>query len=230
MRAGASPVIHHRQFRQPHRQLRHHDVLKDSHVRKLVPYFETDVIAKKRVYQFEFLFFFFRFASFHFVHRLYPSIFLNSASSIMGTPKCTALSSFDPGSAPATTKSVFLLTEEVTRPPAASIRARASSRVMPGSDPVKTNCFPANLSSPAFAAPRDGSTLSVRTPASRRRRHKSLLPGSSNQSRMLCAMVKPISRTSSRSSTVASPRRSSEPNCRARIPAVRSPTCRIPRP
>src|SRR5438876_4002040 len=168
MRAGASPVIHHRQFRQPHRQLRHHDVLKDSHVRKLVPYFETDVIAKKGVYQFEFLCFFFLFGSFHFVHRHYPSIFLNSASSITGTPKCTALSSFDPGSAPATTKSVFLLTEVVTRPPLVSIRARASSRVMPGSDPVNTNCLPANLLSVGFPAPPGCSSLSVRTPASRR--------------------------------------------------------------
>src|SRR5882762_2541213 len=200
MGALPSPVIHHGKFRQPDRQLRHDDVLKDSHVGQFVAIFETDVIAKERVHQFEFLLLFFRLTRFLLIHWLYPSIFLNSASSMTGTPSSTALSSFDPGSAPATTKLVFLLTEDVTRPPLVSIRARASSRVMPGSDPVNTNCWPANLSSARFPARPVGSSRSVRTPASPRRRHKSLFPGSSNQSRILCAMVNPISWTSSSSS------------------------------
>src|SRR6266550_3285163 len=221
MRTLPSPVIDHGEFRQPDGQLRHDDVLKDSHVGEFVAYFETDVIAKERVHQLEFLFLFFLLTRFHLIHRHYPNIFLNSVSSITGTPNSTALSSFDPGSAPATTKSVFLLTEVVTRPPLVSIRARASSRVMPGSDPVNTNCLPANLSSACFPAPPVWASLWVRTPASRRRRHKSLFPGSSNQSRILWAMVNPISWISSSSSTVAWPKRSSEPNCRASIPAVR---------
>src|SRR5260221_231061 len=145
MRAATSPVINHGELRQPDGQLRHHDILKNSHVRQLVAYFETHVIAKECIHQFQFMFLFFLLIRSHFFHRFYPSIFLNSASSTTGTSNCTALSSFDPGSAPARTKSVFLLTEDVTRPPPASINARASSRVMPGSDPVKTNCFPANL-------------------------------------------------------------------------------------
>src|SRR5579885_1407470 len=51
----------------------------------------------------------------------FGSISRNSASVRTRTPSSVALRSFDPGSAPATTKSVLRLTEEVTRPPAARI-------------------------------------------------------------------------------------------------------------
>ena len=59
-------------------------------------------------------------------------IFRNSAWSRMRTPNWRALSNFEPASAPARTKSVFLLTLPLTLPPAASIRAVASSRVIVG--------------------------------------------------------------------------------------------------
>src|SRR6266542_2495482 len=64
--------------------------------------------------------------------------------------------------------------------------------------------------------------------AASRRLHSSTLPSSSNQSRTLSATVNPISGTSSSSSTVALLSASSEPNCRARVVAVRSPTWRSP--
>src|SRR5216110_1683390 len=96
MRAISAPVIYHCQLGQPHRQLRDDDVLKNSHVRQLVTDFESDVVAEKCIHQFDF----FLLGSFH---CRYPNIFLNSLSSITGTSSSLALSSFDPGSAPART-------------------------------------------------------------------------------------------------------------------------------
>ena len=62
--------------------------------------------------------------------RLSPKASPNACSSSVFTPRSVALRSFEPGSAPATTKSVLRLTEEVTRPPAARILCSASSRVI----------------------------------------------------------------------------------------------------
>jgi len=47
----------------------------------------------------------------------YFNSFKNSSSLKTFTPNFSALSSFDPASTPATTKSVFLLTDEATSPP-----------------------------------------------------------------------------------------------------------------
>ena len=44
-------------------------------------------------------------------------------------PRLSAFASFEPASSPATTKSVFLLTDDETRPPRSSISLAASSRV-----------------------------------------------------------------------------------------------------
>src|SRR5213593_4946214 len=50
------------------------------------------------------------------------NIVRNCCSSRIGTPNFRAFSSFEPGSRPASTKSVFLLTDELMRPPRCSIR------------------------------------------------------------------------------------------------------------
>src|SRR4030095_10675245 len=50
------------------------------------------------------------------------SIPRSACSSMIDTPYSRALSSLDPGSAPATRKVVFLLTDDVTRPPHSSLR------------------------------------------------------------------------------------------------------------
>src|SRR6185312_13055053 len=73
----------------------------------------------------------------------FSSIARRAASSSVLTPSCTALSSFDPASSPATTKLVFFETEPETLPPAASMRSLASSRVRVGSVPVRTKVRPA---------------------------------------------------------------------------------------
>ena len=57
--------------------------------------------------------------------------FRNCFSSMTSTPSCTALSYFEPGFSPATTKSVFFETLEVTLAPAASAAAIDSSRHFP---------------------------------------------------------------------------------------------------
>src|SRR5271165_860114 len=80
----------------------------------------------------------------------HPHIFKNSASSMIFTPSFCALSSLEPASSPATTKSVFLLTLPLTLPPSASIFAAASSRLSVGNVPVSTKVFPANSPSAAL--------------------------------------------------------------------------------
>lgn len=54
-----------------------------------------------------------------------PSMRRSSGSSITATPSSFALSSLEPASSPATTKSVFLLTEPETLPPALLISSPA---------------------------------------------------------------------------------------------------------
>ena len=63
---------------------------------------------------------------------------LSSASLITLIPSLLAFSSLLPASSPASTKDVFLLTEPLTLPPAASISSFASVRLMEGSVPVMT--------------------------------------------------------------------------------------------
>src|SRR5271156_7149979 len=74
-------------------------------------------------------------------HDVPASTDSNPFSSSTRTPKAWAFFSFDPGSAPATTKSVLRLTDDVTRPPAAMILRSASSRVIDSSVPGSTNVF-----------------------------------------------------------------------------------------
>src|ERR1700689_1310387 len=80
-------------------------------------------------------------------------------------PSSTALSYLEPAFSPATTKLVFLETEDETLPPAARTASAASSRLRPGSVPVITTVTPASTR-PAAA---DGSNprLSGFTPAAR---------------------------------------------------------------
>src|SRR3984957_11331229 len=59
-----------------------------------------------------------------------------AASSRIGTPSSTALSYLEPAFSPATTKLVFLDTEEVTLPPACRTASAASSRLSSASVPV----------------------------------------------------------------------------------------------
>jgi len=58
------------------------------------------------------------------------------------TPSFWAFSYLEPGSEPARTKSVFLLTEEAVRPPCFSMSSLASSRVKWGRVPVRTKVLP----------------------------------------------------------------------------------------
>src|ERR1041385_4665172 len=66
----------------------------------------------------------------------------NSCSSMTFTFSFCAFSSFVPASSPASTKSVFLLTLLLALPPNDSTFAVASSRVIVGSVPVRTNVLP----------------------------------------------------------------------------------------
>src|SRR5512133_2891880 len=151
----------------------------------------------------------------------------NSASSIIFTPSFCAFSSFDPASSPATTKSVFLLTLPLTLPPAASIRAVASSRFNWGSVPVSTNVLPANA--PALARGRCNSDLKF-TSALRRRSIKFALRGSPRQRTTLSAITSPTSSQSFNWSTLAANTSSRVAKPRPRALATPAPTCRIPRP
>src|SRR5262249_6843583 len=62
----------------------------------------------------------------------------NPAPSSTGTPSARALSYFEPGLSPATTKLVLADTEEATLPPSAVTAPPASSRLSPASGPVTT--------------------------------------------------------------------------------------------
>src|SRR5207244_2905819 len=73
------------------------------------------------------------------LHAHRRSRFRNSFSSTISTPSWTALSYFDPGFSPATTKSVFFETLEVTFAPAPSAARWASSRDIASSPPALTS-------------------------------------------------------------------------------------------
>jgi len=77
-----------------------------------------------------------------FCHKNYV-IFKNSASLMIFTPSFCALSSLEPASSPARTKSVFLLTLPLTLPLSDSILAVASSRVRVGKVLVNTKVLAA---------------------------------------------------------------------------------------
>jgi hypothetical protein len=76
-----------------------------------------------------------------------------AGSSRIVRPSSTALSYLEPAFSPATTKSVFLDTEDVTLPPACRTASAASSRLKPASEPVITTETPARTR----AAAREGS-------------------------------------------------------------------------
>src|SRR5439155_7552062 len=65
-----------------------------------------------------------------------------SCSSIVSTPSWRALSYFDPGFSPTTTKSVFLETLEATRAPASRAACSASDRDIDTRPPVMTTVLP----------------------------------------------------------------------------------------
>src|SRR5436305_8694809 len=66
----------------------------------------------------------------------------NPSSSTTLTPNDFALSSFEPAPGPATTRSVFALTDPVALPPIERTRASASSRDRRSRFPVKTIVLP----------------------------------------------------------------------------------------
>ena len=96
---------------------------------------------------------------------------------------------FEPGSLPTTTYDVFFETEDVTRPPRASMAALACSRVTVSSVPVSTNCSPWNAADAMWGEP----ASSVRTPASRRREISRRLTSWANQAWTDWATAGPIS-------------------------------------
>jgi hypothetical protein len=67
----------------------------------------------------------------------------HSSSVITWIPSSVAVFSFEPAPGPATTRSVFLDTDEATLAPRLSAWALASSRVIFSSAPVKTMVLPA---------------------------------------------------------------------------------------
>src|SRR6266571_3218161 len=85
----------------------------------------------------------------------------NPASESTGTPNWTALSYFDPGLSPATTKSVFFDTDPVTFPPRSWTASFAESLLYPSSDPVMTTVTPASGRGPPAVS------SAIRTPAAR---------------------------------------------------------------
>src|SRR5208282_69040 len=121
----------------------------------------------------------------------------NPFSSSTRTPKSCAFFNFEPGSAPATTKSVLRLTDDVTRPPAAIILRSASSRVIDSSVPVSTKVLSRSAPRPSTSAGAATSRILMSRLTAFR------LRGSSKYSRMLCATSLPISRTPSKSSSGA---------------------------
>src|SRR5579875_15105 len=134
-------------------------------------------------------------------HRQVPdSIRLSSSSSIILTPYSRALRSFEPASSPATTRSVLRLTDDDTRAPAASTFCSASERVHCLSEPVRTTVLSRSGPRPDGSAIGSNSNL----PFSSNRLRARALCGSPKYSRILRATSGPISRTASRSSSLAS--------------------------
>ena len=118
------------------------------------------------------------------------------------------MSSFDPGSDPATTALVLELTEEVTLPPASWIPREASSRVRLSSVPVRTKVFPAK--GPVVFA-RRGARASGFTPARFNRFTKSRPDAEEKNRATLAAISGPIMSTSRSEASSASINASREP-------------------
>ncbi len=142
------------------------------------------------------------------------------------------MSYFDPGLAPATTKSVFFDTEPATFPPRRCTASAASSLVSPSSVPVITTVTPA--SGPAPAASPDGlaaggtnPSCSSWTPAARHFSTIAACQSTVNQSRTDAAIVGPTSSTATSCSGDAAVIASIEPNARASARAAVGPTCRM---
>src|SRR3989344_775295 len=88
---------------------------------------------------------------FGFNHGLDYSIFKNSFSSIIFTPSFLAFSYFEPGSSPATTKSVSRETDSEAFPPKARTLDLASSLDIEDKLPVRTKVLPFSLPAGFFA-------------------------------------------------------------------------------
>ena len=166
-----------------------------------------------------------------------------------------ALASLEPAPGPATTKSVFLLTEPAGFPPAARTASSASSRLKPSMVPVTTTVLPAKgpVAPPSAASRITG--RSGTTPASTSSRRTSRVVSSANQALIAAATVGPMPLTSwiASDSSVATRRSSASTAAnhgsgtrsgaaggkasgrmrvasqRARSTAVDSPTCEMPR-
>src|SRR5215468_3745335 len=149
------------------------------------------------------------------------------ASSRTGTPSVSALSYFDPGLSPATTKLVFFDTEDAVLPPSAVTASAAWSRVNPASVPVITTMTPASGGS--APAPPAGSARAVpkSTPAARHLSTIATCQSTPNQSTSEAAMVGPTPSTAASRSAGAAAIASSEPNSAASARAAVGPTCRI---
>ncbi len=69
---------------------------------------------------------------------------MNPSSPTTGTPRLSALSSFEPAFSPATTSCVFFETDDATLPPRSVTAAAAESRVKPSREPVMTTVIPSS--------------------------------------------------------------------------------------
>ena len=138
---------------------------------------------------------------------------------------CTALSYFDPGASPTTTKSVFFDTEEAAFPPRARIASLAWSRLKSTSEPVTTMLMPSRVR--GVDASRSSS---IRTPASRHLRTMSRCQSTPNHSTTASAMVGPTPSAAASFSRSASSIACSEPNSVASARAAVGPTCRMESP
>ena len=143
-----------------------------------------------------------------------------------GTPSCSAFVALLPASAPAITAHVFFETDPVTLAPSFRNAASASGRVSVSSLPVRTSVRPS--SGRAFPSPVASSC--VRTPTSLNLATSSWFTGSTVKSRIRIGNDRADARNCRDSSTGAANNASSEPNRSASRFAVRSPTCRMPRP
>ena len=146
----------------------------------------------------------------------------SSASSITSMPSVCALVSLLPAASPATTKAVFLLTEDAGLPPLRAIRSSASFRESVGSVPVTTMLMPANTPPSTFCF-----SAGV-TPAASKRRIISRFSSNEKNSVMLWATMSPTSSRATSSACVALDTFSSVPNAFAKSRAVLRPIFGMP--
>src|ERR1700744_6280245 len=125
----------------------------------------------------------------------------------------TALSYLKPAFSPATTKLVFLETEDETLPPAARTASAASSRLSPGSVPVITTVTPASTREAAAEGSNPG--VSSCTPDARHLATISACQSTVNHSTTDVAIVGPTPSTIARASGDAAAMASPDPNATA---------------